>query len=88
MANNWTAMRNMVLDNTREIIKLRNLVEELMVFWVVLQHGPGNPVVVDDREDDEREEDEFTEYFAPPVIPELGVLREIKDDDDRPPEYQ
>jgi len=88
-ANNWEAMRNTMLGNSAELIKLRNLVEELMVFWVALQHGPGNPVVVDNQEDNEREEDEWAEYFTPPVIPELGALREIdEDEEDWPPEYE
>jgi len=76
-----------MLGNMVKLIKLRNLVKELMVFCVALQHGPGNPVVVDDWEDNKREDD-WAEYFAPLVISEPGVLREIdKDKEDQPLEY-
>jgi len=45
--------------------------------------------VVDDQEDNEREEDnECIDYFVPLVVPEPGVLREIEDDVDQPLEYQ
>jgi len=93
MAHNWELLWDMVLDQNALIIKMRNMIEELQVFQVAVQHGPGNPIMVDNQEDDERtdvdeEEDNFTNYFNHPVVPVEGVLQEIDDDkNDQPPAY-
>ena len=62
----------------REVRDLQEQVGRLMVFRAVLQHGPGNPVVVD--EDDEDEDAEF-EVPVFPMGDGVGQLVPIKDDE-------
>lgn len=47
----------------RDVRELQQQVRELLMFQAILQHGPGNPVVVD--------KDEGEEYLEVPVF--LGV---------------
>ena len=45
-----------------EVWELQQQVGKLLMFWAILQHGPGNPVVVEDEED-------FDEDLAVPDFP-------------------
>ena len=73
-----------VVSLERQVQDLHEQVGRLMVFQAVLQHGPGNPVVVDDDED---EEDEMEEAHFPAWVPGGGVgeLVPIEDEEDEPP---
>jgi len=75
-------MQDMVVSHVVELIELRNLVEDLLTFWAALQHGPGNPIVVDDQEDWERDDD-----YIPLDMEQDGVLWEILEGEDEPPQY-
>ena len=84
----WEQIWNVIVDQTRVIQELTNFMHLVNKWAVVAQHGPGNLIMVDDREDHEREADELLEFYAHPVIPEDRVLREInKDEEDAPPDY-
>lgn len=54
-----------------ELGHLSNMVANLQAFWVALQHGPHNPIMVEDDGEEARlskeEEDGEGEYVAPPV---------------------
>ena len=65
----------------REVRELQQQVGELLMFRAVLQHGPGNPVVVDDDEE-ELEEPDFPPWVAGGGV---GQLVPIEDEDDEPP---
>jgi len=82
MADNWEHLQAVVLDQTVLIINERA---------VVTQHRLENLIVMDDREDNERDD----EYFQPPLAVILvenkeGVLWEIDEEEDRDglPEYE
>jgi len=71
------------------ITELQNFMFLMNERVVAVQHSLGNPIVVEEK-DDEEGVDAYTEYFAPPVIPEDGVLCEIDEDKRRDglPEYE
>ena len=75
-------MRNVVTSHAGELIELRNLVEELLVFWATFNHRLWNLVVVDNWEDWERDDD-----YIPPDMEQDGVLQEIIEGEDEPPQY-
>ena len=47
-----------------------------------MQHGLNNLIIMNNREDkdwlEEEDNKEFQEYFAPPVVPLEGVLKEMR----------
>jgi len=45
--------RNRALED--RVLRLEEQVRDLMLFWTTLQHGPGNPIVVEELLDDEVE---------------------------------
>jgi len=86
----------MVLQQTDLITELQGFMFLMNKRMVAVQHGPENPIVVEDDEEDEDvevEEDEDHVFFPPPGLAvafdkyEGGVLREIFDQDG-PPHYE
>ena len=71
---NWHQPRVLLLE--REVRELQQQVGDLLMFRAVLQHGPGNPVEVED--DDEDEEDLEVPMF---LAGGEGQLVLIKDDE-------
>ena len=67
----------------RHVRDLQEQVDRLVIFQAVLQHGPGNPIVVDDDEED----DEIEVPVFPAWVPGGGVgqLVPIEDEEDEPP---
>ena len=65
----------------REVLDLQEQVGRLMVFRAVLKHGPGNPVVVDE---DEEEDNEIEVSNFPAWVPggSVGQLVPIADEGD------
>ena len=73
-----------VVGLERHVRDLQEQVDRLLIFQAVLQHGPGNPIVVDD---DDEEEDEIEVPVFPAWAPGDGVgqLVLIEDEEDEPP---
>ena len=72
---------NMIWGLSNQLTKLQNLVDQLVVFQVALQHGPENLIEVeDDEEEEDAEGEEDGEIMA-------EVINLMDGEDDEPPTY-
>ena len=67
----------------REVRELQQQVGELLMFRAVLQHGPGNPVVIEDEEDEEDLEAPVFPLFMGGGVG--GLVPIVDDEDDNEP---
>jgi len=71
--------RNRTLED--RVLRLEEQIWDLMLFRTTLQHGPGNPIVVEELLDDEIEVVEDSEPGREVLIEEMtpAVIREVRD---------
>ena len=74
----WEQVRDVVLQQTDLITDLQNFMFLVNKRFLVAQHGPGNPIMVEDDEEEDRDE-YFPPLGIPVVIEDYSVLREIED---------
>ena len=67
----------------REVQELQQQVGELLMFQAVLQHGPGNPVMVEDEEEEDKdlEVPDFPAWVPGGVVGQLVPIEDGEEDE-------